>query len=367
MRPILFVDDEKNVLEGIRVMLRAQRKEWDLQFVQCVDDALEAVESTDFHAIVSDLSMPGKNGFHLLEELSARGVLQKTPVVILTGNAEVNLKRRALDLGASDLLNKPVQMDDLVARIKSVLRLRDYQEQLKSYNEFLEEKVRERTAELERSRKNILWRLAKAGEYRDEETGDHVIRVACCSRILARAAGLEADVVRRIFMTSPLHDVGKIGIPDRILLKPGALSPEERLEMERHCEIGASMLRDDPKGVQAFLSDVLPESDPEIGATTDPLLEMAVEITSTHHEKWDGSGYPNGFRGEAIPVSGRIVAVSDVYDALRSARPYKDSFSVARTLEIIKGDSGTHFDPALVDLLDDVVAEFEEARDRYSD
>jgi putative two-component system response regulator len=366
MRPILFVDDERNVLEGIRIMLRAQRKVWDLTFVQNVDDALARIQETDFHAIISDLSMPEKNGFYLLEALRANGVIQKTPVVILTGNAEVDLKRRALDLGASDLLNKPVQADDLVARIRSVLRLRDYQDQLKSYTEFLEVKVSERTRELERSRRNILLRLAKAGEFRDGETGDHVIRVACCSRILATALGLESQLVQRIFMTSPLHDIGKIGIPDQILRKPGALTGEERKEMERHCAIGAAMLKDDPKAIEAFMSDALPAAGDGGFDNPDPLVDMASEIAMAHHEKWDGTGYPQGLRGEAIPLSGRIVAVSDVYDALRSERPYKSAFSIERTLEMLKAESGKHFDPAIVGLMDSVVGEFEAARQQYS-
>jgi putative two-component system response regulator len=367
-RRILFVDDERNFLEGVRLMLRGQRDVWDLSFATSADEALEKAAETDFHAIVSDVTMPGKSGLDLLSALRERGVTERTPVVILTGNAEADLKRRALDLGAADLLNKPVTTEDLLARLRSVLRLRAYQDELKEYNEHLERKVQERTCELEHSRRDILWRLAKAGEFRDEETGDHVIRVACCSRALAEALGLDMAAVRAIFFTSPLYDIGKIGVPDVILLKRDALDPGERRIMERHCEIGVSILLDRPKGARA-LFDLPGDLAAGLEAATalhDELRDMAATIIMAHHEQWDGAGYPNRLKGGAIPLPGRIVALCDVYDALRSRRPYKEAMSVEKTREILASGSGSHFDPEVHAAFQRVADEFEDIRARYS-
>lgn len=364
---ILFVDDEKNFLEGVRLMLRGQKDEWELTFATSVDEALERVEAIDFDAIISDVSMPVKTGLDLLEALNENGVSEHTPVIILTGNAESDLKRRALDLGATDLLNKPVVAEDLQARIRSVLRLRMYQEELRNHNEILERKVAQRTADLEHSRRDIIWRLARAGELRDEETGDHVVRVACCSRLLAEMHGLDEERVEIIFLTSALHDIGKIGVPDGILLKRGKLDASERHIMERHCEIGASILLEEPKGMRAFKdSDVAPSEGTAMAVAPEALRETAATIVISHHEKWNGNGYPHRLKGEDIPIEGRIVAISDVFDALRAERPYKDAFSFDRTMSIMCEGRGSHFDPTLFEVFESIAEKFEEIRERYS-
>lgn len=363
---VLFVDDEPNFLSGVRRMLRGNRDEWELSFAGGVDEALEMTAETDFDAIVSDVTMPEKTGLDLLAALREGARTSATPVIILTGNAEADLKRKALDLGATDLLNKPVSQEDLTARLRSVLRLKAYQDQLRDQNRLLEDRVQERTADLEHARRDIIWRLAKAGELRDEETGEHVIRVACCSRALATALGLETHLVREIFLTSPLHDVGKIGIPDSILLKAGGLSAEERKIMESHCEIGASILLSEPKGIEAFLE--YPEGykrKNEGASIRDSLRDLAATIIMTHHEKWDGTGYPEGLKGEEIPLAGQIVAVTDVYDALRAERPYKQAYSLERTLETMRGGREKHFAPDVFDAFELIVEEFEAIRERF--
>ena len=184
-RKVLFVDDEPNFLNGIRRMLRSQRDDWSMEFVNGVEEALERCSETEFDTVVSDVNMPGKTGLDLLRALRGDERTRAIPIIILTGNAETDLKRQALDLGATDLLSKPVGHEDLVARLRSVLRLKEYQDELRDQNEYLEQRVKERTAELENARRDIIWRLAKAGEFRDEETGEHAIRVACCCRVLA--------------------------------------------------------------------------------------------------------------------------------------------------------------------------------------
>lgn len=364
---ILFVDDEQNFLNGIRRMLRGERDAWDLHFALGAGEALEAAAESDFDVIVSDVSMPGKSGLDLLAELQQNPATARTPVVILTGNAESDLKRRALDLGAADLLNKPVGPEDLRARIRSVLRLKAYQDELQNYNALLEGRVRERTIDLENSRLDIVWRLAKAGEFRDEETGDHVMRVGWSCLAMARKLGMDEQTSERVLLTSPLHDIGKIGIPDSILLKPGALTGEERGAMERHCQIGAAILLEQPKGARfhAQLRDVVPRA----GSLSEDnaFLRMAAEIALNHHEKWDGTGYPEGKAGEAIPLPAQVCSAADVYDALRSKRSYKEAYTVDRSLDIIRGMEGSFFSPGLIEVFMGCVDEFEDIRAQYAE
>ncbi len=366
-KQILFVDDEPNFLDGLRRMLRSHRDDWEMVFVESVEAALAATKMMTFDAIVSDVQMPAKTGFDLLHLLRQEEATANIPIIILTGNAETDLKRRALEHGATDLLNKPVNFEDLTARLLSVLRLKSYQDDLRSQNEFLEERVKERTAELAILHRDIFWRLAKAGEYRDEETGNHVIRVAGYCATLAKALGLAPEYIETISLTSPLHDLGKIGVPDAILLKPGKLTPEEWRLMRKHCEMGRDILLARPKGMIGFLGHPKSAAEETAIITSDPIRQMAAEITMSHHEKWDGSGYPHGLKGEKIPLSGRLVAIADVYDALRSGRPYKDPFSLEKALEIMRAGTGSHFDQAVFAAFEEVHGEFEQIRGNYSD
>lgn len=364
---ILFVDDEPHVLDGLQRMLRPHQSQWQIEFVTSAAGALDALTRTSFDAVVSDITMPGKNGLELLQTIRCTDRTKDIPVIILTGLNEVGLKRRALDMGASDLLNKPVQPEDLVARIRSVLQLKTYQDELKDHNALLERRVQERTAELADSRLDIIWRLGKAAEYRDEETGNHIVRVGCYCRALAEALGMERDFVETLFLASPLHDIGKIGIPDRILLKAGALDAEEWEIMKQHCTIGADILREDSEVTKAFLASRAQDAEPQAASGVNPLLEMASTIALTHHERWDGTGYPAGLEKESIPLESRIVALADVYDALRSDRPYKPARSESGTLEIIGVEFGRHFDPDLYRAFGKSVEEFREIRDEFSD
>jgi len=342
-KTILFVDDEPYCVQGLRRLLHQYCPEWQTCSGQSVDEALENIARVSFDAIVSDIRMPGKDGFELLRILKSTPKTQDIPVVILTGSGETTLKRKALEMGAADLLNKPVCAEDLLARLRNVLRLKDAQDELKLQNETLDRKVRERTAELEASRRDVIWRLGLAAEYRNEETGQHILRVGCFSRILAEELGMTADYVETILLASPLHDIGKIGIPDAILLKQKSLNDEEWSIMKNHCQIGASLLCKTPKSSEDywFKSGGITA----VVSTGNPILRMAAEIAMTHHEKWDGSGYPCRLAGEAIPLSGRIVSLVDVYDALRSERPYKMSFSEETSVEMILEQAGRQFDP----------------------
>jgi len=344
-RRILFIDDEPHVLDSLKRLLWDQRDEWELAFYDSSLAAWDAMQNIRYDIVVSDVRMPDLNGLHLLERMQKTESTQGILVIILTGETDRSLKRSALDLGATDLLNKPIAREDLLARLRSALRLKSYQDELELHNLRLEQTVQERTQELLESRVDVIWKLGQAAEFRDEETGNHVVRVGCFSRALALEMGLDSNFVDNLFLGAPLHDLGKIGIPDRILLKPGKLSEEEWQIMQRHCAIGAEILSDEGKIKRVSSLFGGWQSDTTHLDMENPILRMASSICLTHHEKWDGSGYPAGLAGQNIPFESRIVAIADVYDALRSQRPYKQAFSVEESLAIVAQNSGKHFDP----------------------
>lgn len=364
MRDILFVDDEKSFLDGIQRLLRRHADEWRPWFALSADQALNMIRTHDFQAVVSDVSMPGKSGIDLLDTLQADPATRTIPVVILTGSLDADLKRTALEKGAADLLNKPVAYEDLVARLKSTLRLKSFQDELMRHNQILEKAVRERTAQLEYLHQDLIWRLAKAGEFRDEETGDHVIRVANYSRLIAGAVGLPQKEIDLIFFTAPLHDLGKIGIPDNILLKKGPLDDRERRIMETHCEIGASILLENPKSTEAILSAKGMDADRFL--SEDEIRQTAAIIAMSHHERWNGTGYPNRLKGDKIPIQGRIVAFADVYDALCSRRSYKGAYSPSEAWRVLEWESGSHFDPHIFKAIAGKQDEFKEILRKFN-
>ncbi len=392
-RQILFVDDEQSVLDSLRRTLRPRRNSWEMTFVNHPKTAWRRLRETDFDVAVIDVKMPGLGGLALLERIHQADRTKDLPVLMLTGLSDRRLKRQALDLGATDLLNKPIDSEDLVARLQSALRLKSYQDQLKTHRYLLEEKVHRRTEELAQSRLDMIWRLGKVAEQRDEETGNHVIRVGFICRVIGQAMGMDPEDVGSLFLAAPLHDIGKIGIPDAILLKRGRLNREEWAIMKQHCRIGARILREDSKIRTAFLQwrDQTPgpkkgpglicSNGPE-GAShklnlvpfsaagklhENPFLALAARIALAHHEKWDGTGYPQGLAGEAIPQEARIVAIADVFDALGSKRPYKEPVPENEILRMIAAEVGRHFDPGVYATFMEVLPEIKSIRERFSD
>jgi putative two-component system response regulator len=269
--------------------------------------------------------MDGFQVMEALKELEPGGYL---PVLVIT--AQPGHKLRALQAGAKDFVSKPFELAEVLARVQNMLEVRLLHKQLHDFNDALEQRVRERTADLQESYLETIFTLTRAAEHKDVETGMHVQRISYYSREFARLLGLDEEFVGRIFFASPMHDIGKIGIPDHILLKAGEFTPEEWEVMNGHSAIGARIL----------------------GSSKSPLLLMGAEIALDHHEHWDGSGYPNGKRGKAIPLAARIVNVCDIYDAIRSRRPYKPPFGHQRAVDIItRGDGRSqpeHFDPVIL-------------------
>ncbi|MFV3131659.1 HD domain-containing phosphohydrolase [Niveispirillum sp. KHB5.9] len=278
--------------------------------------------------ILLDYRMPGLDGPSFITRLRAEMGIDAPPVLVVTAQSDEGSRKRALEAGARDYVTKPYAFWELVARSRNLLELHLLHKEQRQQAERLERQVQDRTVELERTRAEIIRRLCSAGEFRDEDTGQHVTRIGRMAGELARLAGLPPLMVTKIASAAPLHDIGKIGIPDRVLLKPGKLDAEEWAIMKTHAAIGQHILAG---------SGLL-------------LLDLASEIAGTHHEKWDGNGYPNGLAGENIPVSGRIVAICDVFDALLSRRPYKEPWSVEAVRAHLEQGAGSHLDPKLTRL-----------------
>jgi putative two-component system response regulator len=364
---ILLVDDEPKVLRGLERVLLDDVSDWTVNTASGAEEALAKLRQADYDAVVTDVNMPGRDGFALLSEIRGTPRTQDVPVIIVTGSDDDGLKRRALELGAADLLNKPVHPLDLLARLRNVVRLKACQDQLRDRNAELDRKVAERTGELADSRLEIIWRLAKAGEYRDEQTGNHVLRVGCCCRSLAQALGLDGAFVETLFLASPLHDIGKIGIPDSVLRKRGPLDAEEWEVMKRHCTIGAGILRDDSKVARAYVAAYGFRRTGVAERIGNPILKLASTIALTHHESWNGRGYPAGLAGHDIPLASRIVALVDMYDALCSERPYKTALAHDEACRIIGNESGRRFDPAVCAAFEGAAAELNAIRCELAD
>jgi putative two-component system response regulator len=323
---ILLVDDEPANVELLRrLLVRAGYS----RFADTTDPlrAAELCESFNPDLICLDLHMSPLDGFGVLEQLVPlipRG--SYLPILMLTSDSSAAAKQRALALGAKDFITKPFDADEVMLRIQNLLVPRFMHLELAGYNQVLERQVRERTRALEESRLEVLERLARAAEFRDDATGQHARRVGFIAGRLAELAGLPGAEVEVIIRAAPLHDIGKIGIPDRILLKPGKLSAEEFEIMKQHAGVGAEILAGGRTG----------------------LLRTAQEIAHHHHERWDGTGYPAGLCGDSIPLESRFVALADVFDALTHARPYRDAWPLAEVLEEIQRQAGVLFDPSLV-------------------
>jgi putative two-component system response regulator len=325
--PILAVDDEEaNVLLLRRVLERAGYT----SVTTTTDPTRVATMFLKTHPrlVLLDLHMPQMDGFELMERLAPlTSERRDIPFLILTADVTNEAKRRALSLGARDFLTKPLDHIELLLRVGNVLHVQQLQDRLFEQNANLEELVAARTLDLERARLEILERLALAAEYRDDETQEHAWRIGRTCFLLGVGLGLPQDEVELIRRAAPLHDIGKIGIPDTILLKPGKLDDEEFEQIKTHATIGAEIL----------------------SGSASSLLRMAENIALTHHERWDGNGYPNGLAGEEIPLPGRIVAVADVFDALTHERPYKQAWEIKEAAAEIFHQGGRHFDPSVVD------------------
>lgn len=323
---ILMVDDQQENLDLLHDMLTAG----GYRHLTALSDSREAVSRYAVlrpHLVLLDINMPHLDGFEVLQQLKTverEGLLN---VLILTAQQDADTRVRALQLGAKDFLAKPFNIPEATARIHNMLESRLLYQQVLSQAEILEDTVTRRTAELRGAQHEVVQRLALVAERRDPETGAHIVRMSRACAKVAVAGGWPADEVDLLLYASPLHDVGKIGIPDAVLLKPGPLTAEEWVVMRRHTSIGAELL----------------------SGGTSQLMRTARTIAQSHHEWWDGTGYPDGLVGKAIPMAARIAAVCDVFDAMTNDRCYHHALSVEVVVEYIKSARGTHFDPGVVE------------------
>lgn len=341
---ILVIDDETSNLKLMSRLLESA----GYRHISTLSDPRQAAhryleEQPD--TILLDLNMPGMDGFEVMEQLQQTASAPLAPILVLTAQHSLEYRTRALQSGARDYVTKPFERVELLARVKNLVDIHRYHRSLHDRNALLENRIRERTRELYTTRLQIVRRLGRAAEFRDNETGMHIVRMSKISALLGRAMGMSEHECDLLLNAAPMHDIGKIGIPDAILLKPGKLDPEEWRIMQTHTTIGAEILSGDNSA----------------------LLRMAHAIALSHHEKWDGSGYPRGLKGEAIPLPGRICALADVFDALTSERPYKRAWPVEEALAFIRDNSGRHFDPTLVEKFMAHLDEIQAIRQRYAD
>ncbi|QCU89903.1 HD domain-containing phosphohydrolase [Thiomicrorhabdus sediminis] len=341
---IMVVDDEPVNLKLVDRILRSQGY-GSIVLESDPRNVLALYKSEMPDLILLDINMPYLDGYQVMEQLKALNDPLLPPIVILTAQSSEEFLLKALQLGAQDFLVKPFNVNEMVMRVRNFLQSQLAHKALYNQKALLEAVVQERTEELHHTRLQVVQRLGKAAEYRDEETGYHILRMSHMCAHLAKSIGWDDYQCDLVLNASPMHDIGKIGIPDSVLLKPGKLDAEEWKIMQSHTTIGARMLEGD-------------DSD---------LIKMAREIALTHHEKWDGSGYPNGLAGDSIPLVGRIAAIADVFDALTSERPYKKAWSVEDAVSLIKESSGKHFDPELVEVFEQVLPEMLQIKNQFQE
>jgi putative two-component system response regulator len=337
IRPtVLVVDDTP---ENIHVLSGVLQDEYSVRVATTGEKALAAARTDPQpDLILLDVKMPVMDGYEVCRRLKNDYATQRIPVIFVTGMGEAQDEARGFDLGAVDYIVKPVSPAIVRARVRAHIQLYDQKRHLM-------ELVQQRTRELEDTRLQIIRRLGRAAEFKDDETGYHVIRLSHYCRMLGLAAGMPDYRAEILFNAAPMHDVGKIGVPDSILEKAGPLTPDEWSIVKRHPVIGAGI----------------------IGRHNNELLEMARVIALTHHERWDGSGYPRGLRGEAIPLVGRIVAIADAFDALTNTRPYKQAWPVEEAVALLRREAGRQFDPRLVPKFIEMMPQVREIMGQYSE
>ena len=323
---ILIVDDNRSYLMLLRSVVTNIGGDHEISVFANPLEALEAAGSIEFDLVLVDYMMPEMDGIAFIQALRQLPQHRDQPIVMITTTEQRETRIAALDAGATDFLRKPIEPVELRVRVQNLLNLREAQTAMRDKAAWLAREVRQATQELSESQRDMARRLARAIECRDGDTGDHVARMATLCRIIAEGLGLDEQRCDTIYAAAPMHDVGKIGIPDFILQKPARLTDEEMAVMRTHVSIGEAILAD---GRSA-------------------LMRCAERIASSHHERWDGQGYPRGLAGDAIPIEGRIAAVADVFEALCADRVYRPGQPIEAAREFIKAGSGRHFDPACV-------------------
>jgi putative two-component system response regulator len=347
---ILIVDDEPQNIELLEAYLVPQG--YEIVKAANGEEALGKLSDNQIDLILLDVKMPGMDGFEVTRRVRQDDKKRLLPIILVTALRETEDRVKGIEAGCDDFLSKPVDKMELLARVRSMLKVKAYNDLMSNYQKELESEVTGRTEELKHAFEKIkaasletIYRLSMAAEYKDKETGAHIKRMSLYSAAVTRRMGLTESTIETILYAAPMHDLGKIGIPDLILMKPAKLDPVEWEIMKQHTVIGAKILQG---------------SDAEF-------IRLGETIALSHHEKWDGSGYPNSLKGIEIPITGRITAIADVFDALTSKRPYKEPFSVEKSLAIIREGRGSHFDPDVADAFFAIQDEILTIKKQYDD
>lgn len=341
---VLVCDDS---ITNALILTNLVEKELSVNVITLTDprEVMPTITDRDVDLMLLDLEMPYLSGFEVLNQVRPSFQPDQLPILVITGVEGVTARNKALESGANDFLNKPFDQIEVILRVKNLLKIHQSYIIHQRNNQLLEKEVSIRTEELSKSIAGLLHSLAIAGELKDDETGKHVLRVGKYARILAEGYGLPSDLADMIEQTAPLHDIGKIGIPDKILLKPGKLNHEEKQLMDLHTKFGYDL----------------------IGSHSSTLIQMAQSISVSHHERWDGTGYPEKLKGESIPIEGRITAIADVFDALTTQRPYKDAWPIDKAIEYISNESGKAFDPSLIHVFKDNISNITDISQKFAD
>lgn len=323
---VLIVDDTEINLILFGALVKKLENCVPITFISSTE-GLAWAQVNDPDLIIVDYMMPELDGIEFIQRLRAIPGKEGVPILMITANDQKQVRYRALDAGASDFLTKPVDKIEFLARASNMLALSDVRKKLADRATWLAEEVRKATSEIVQRERETVIRLSKAAEYRDPETGAHILRMAHFSELIAKGLGLSVADQELLLEAAPMHDIGKVGIADGILLKPGRLTPDEFEVMKQHAIFGYEILK----------------------GSSSKVLQAGADIARAHHEKFDGTGYPQGLQGDGIPIFSRIVAVADVFDALTSERPYKKAWSLEQAVDHLKANAGTHFDPLCVD------------------
>ena len=345
---LFLLDDEQINIDVVTAFLQLEGYQ---QIVSSTEptEALQEILMDPPDVLLLDIQMPGISGLDILAAIRNHPSTANLPVIVLTATSDQTAKSKALELGANDLLKKPLERVDLILRLRNTLMAKAHQDQLARHAAELELAVAKRTHQLETARRNIVRCLARAAEYRDDDTGRHILRVGRYARLIGEQFNWSERQLDTLEQAAQLHDVGKIGISDSILLKPGRLTNDEFKMIQKHTGFGKNIiepLSEEQTSAVRHHTDIGSEI---MDADDDGFMAIAARVALTHHEWFDGSGYPLGLAGEDISIEGRITAVADVFDALSSSRPYKDAFPIDRCFQILMEESGTHFDPRCVD------------------
>ncbi len=341
---ILIIDDAPIMIALLKKLV-AKMADCNAVAYTSAAEALTWCGSNDPDLVICDYMMPEINGIEFAQRFRALPGKADTPLLMVTAEDDKALRHRALQTGINDFLNKPFDQVELQARAANMLKLRSSQKKLASLALLLADEVAKATQEVVRRERETLFCLGRAAEFRDPETHEHIVRMSNYSRLIGLRMGLTEEEAELLLLAAPLHDIGKLGTPDNILLKPGKLTPEEFEIMKQHTVMGGKILSNG----------------------NSPILQAGAVIAMSHHEKFDGSGYPNALKGKDIPLFGRIVAVADVFDALMSDRPYKKAWELERATALIRESSGGHFDPEVVEAFFEVLPQILEIRERYRD